>query len=122
MHFIQSNKSTTIAIMTILLLSVFELNPISLYIDNIEQFETPLYELIKLCLIPSLSLLLLFILLIKFLPDSEIQHRIAVSLAIFSLLFWFQSNVLLWDYGILDGRSIDWTKNTWRGWVDGLMG
>ena len=35
-----------------------------------------------------------------------------------SILLWAQGNLMVWEYGLLDGRSIDWTKDTWRGWLD----
>ncbi|MGK0296859.1 MAG: hypothetical protein ACI9XC_000458 [Gammaproteobacteria bacterium] len=117
---VKTEKSTAMAMMAVFLLNIFLFSPFLLYTTNIEQFTTPLTDVLKLCLIPSLGLLLLFILVIKFLPDSK-MHRVAASLAMFSVLIWFQGNVLLWDYGILDGRSINWSNFLWQGWFDGIV-
>jgi len=117
---VKTDKSTAMLMMAVLLLNIFIFSPFSLYVTNIEQFTTPLTDVLKLCFIPTLSLFLLFMLVIKFLPDRKMR-RIAVSLAMLSLLIWFQGNVLLWDYGILDGRNIDWSKYVWQGWVDGII-
>jgi len=115
----RSKNSTAIMMMAILLLNIFLFSPFSLYITNLEQFTTPLVGVMKLCLIPVLILFLLFIPVINFSVSNT--HRISALLAMFSMLVWFQGNVLLWDYGILDGRNINWNDYIFRGWVDGCI-
>ena len=36
-------------------------------------------------------------------------------------LVWLQGNILVWDYGPLDGRSISWTVNRSRGFIDAAI-
>jgi len=117
---VQNKKLTVIAMTAILSLNIFIFSPWSLYLTNIEQFTTSLLEVMKLCLIPALILCLLFVPVFALLPAKN-MHRVAALLAMFSILIWFQGNVLLWDYGILDGRNIVWSKHVWRGWIDGIL-
>ena len=115
----RSKNSTAIMMMAIILLNLFIFSPFSLYTTNLEQFTTSLLEVMKLCLIPVLILFLLSIPIINL--SVRNTHRISALLAMFSLLVWFQGNVLLWDYGILDGHNINWNDYVSRGWIDGCI-
>ncbi|MCP4576789.1 MAG: hypothetical protein GY846_10950 [Deltaproteobacteria bacterium] len=33
-------------------------------------------------------------------------------------MMWIQGTFLMWEYGLLDGQSIDWEMQEWRGWID----
>ncbi len=108
------------AMMAILLLFIFILNPFSIYITNIDQFTSSLFEVMKLCLIPMLISFLLFLPVFSLIPAGSLE-RFTALLATLSILVWFQGSVLLWDYGILDGRNIAWGEYKWQGWVDGFI-
>ena len=112
-----NNRYTLIAMMAILLFSIFIFSPHTVYITNIEQFTVPLATVLKLCLIPVLAGLLIFYPVAKFIPLT-VTGRISVMLATLSIMVWFQGNVLLWKYGILDGSGIVWSDYRWRGWID----
>ncbi len=43
----------------------------------------------------------------------------AVSLVAVSAVFvWVKANILLWDYGVLDGTRFDWSSYGLRNWID----
>lgn len=44
--------------------------------------------------------------------------RCVAILAALGVLFWLQGNILVWDYGVLDGSRIDWLSGVWRGVLD----
>ncbi|NIO41950.1 MAG: hypothetical protein GTO41_18345, partial [Burkholderiales bacterium] len=44
--------------------------------------------------------------------------RYFAVLAGLAVLVWLQGNILVWDYGVLDGRNIDWISGAWRGVLD----
>ena len=46
------------------------------------------------------------------------KSKLILLVAVVSLLIWFQGNVLVWEYGLLDGKNINWDVHGWRGWVD----
>lgn len=119
-QFDKMETHTPIAMIIILLLSIFIFSPFFIYSTNIDQFQTPLSEILKLSLIPVLCLFLLFIPIIRLISANNI-HRISSMIAVLCLLVWFQGNVLLWNYGILDGRNIIWNDYVLRGWIDGFI-
>lgn len=90
---------------------------IALYLGNIEEFTTPVPALLSVYLEFALFLVLLFT-LIGLMLNGFLFQRYLTILAITAILIWMQSNLLVWDYGLLDGRSIDWNQETWRGWLD----
>jgi len=107
----------TFSMAVILITHVFLFIPFTLYLSNADEFVTPVWNILQLCFIPALVVLLLLYILGRFFRG-EMHRRYTVFLAAIGLLIWFQGNVLIWDYGILDGRTIDWSKDVWRGWLD----
>ena len=114
---VQNKKITVMAMSAILSLNIFIFSPWSFYITNIDQFTTSLIEVMNLCLIPALILCLLFIPVFALIPVKN-MYRVVALIAMFSILTWFQGNVLLWGYGPLDGQNIMWSEYVWRGWID----
>jgi len=114
---VQNKKITVMAMSAILSLNIFIFSPWSFYITNIDQFTTSLIEVMNLCLIPALILCLLFVPVFALIPVKN-MYRVAALIAMFSILTWFQGNVLLWGYGPLDGQNIMWSEYVWRGWID----
>jgi hypothetical protein len=45
---------------------------------------------------------------------------VAVLVAV-AVLVWTQSTFLLWPYGVLDGRDIDWQAHRWHGAIDAAV-
>ena len=104
----------------VLAIALFMLMPISLYMGNRGEFITPLASLLRWWAIPAVATLLMLVVIGMFCP-LRWHGRYLVLLACLSLLAWFQGQLLVWDYGPLDGRNIDWPLMTWRGWVDGAI-
>ena len=117
-HFTRSNRFTLLTMMAFLLSNIFIFSPQTVYITNIGQFTVSLFTVLESCLIPVLVLFLLFYPVVKLIPDAG-AIRYAAVLATLSVLAWIQGNVLLWEYGLLDGKSIVWSDYEWRGWIDG---
>ncbi|MEX0951061.1 MAG: hypothetical protein WDZ86_02145, partial [Gammaproteobacteria bacterium] len=113
-------KPALIIFAAILAAQIFVLVPLNLYFNNLDEMSVTLSELLKLSLIPSLLLILTLILCGHFVSD-RVRQPITVILATLIILIWLQSNLLLWDYGLLDGRMIDWTVYSWQGWVDAAI-
>lgn len=101
----------------ILLSHFFLFAPTTLYIGNADEFSLSLGNILSHFMRPAVFCGAALMLVGAVLP-SESRIRYCVLLASLSILFWIQSNLLTWDYGALDGRSIDWTQDRWRGWVD----
>jgi len=111
---------TSLGAALLIVSSLFVFGPATIYQGNTEELTVPLTSILKFLALPALIMLLVlgFIgLLLR-----EKPHQIYISIVFsFGLLAWIQGNFLVWKYGLLDGRGIDWTKNAWRGWADGAL-
>ncbi len=101
----------------LLVANLFLFTGYNVYRTNREEFSIPFHELVRIYVLPALAvfggLLLLGILL------SKKAHRIYLSLLfVLGLLTWVQGSFLMWDYGVLDARGIDWSKFSWQGFLD----
>jgi len=101
----------------ILASNIFLFVPLTLYVGNPDEFAVSLSTTLGLYLRPAIFLIAAFGLIGAFLTES-VFRRYLILLAAISLLLWLQGNILVWDYGLLDGRGIDWKEDQWRGWVD----
>jgi len=80
---------------------------ITLYLGNADRFAMPLFPALVLVLLASLMLLLVAFVVLRRL-DPPRQRSAGVIFAGLSLLVWVQSSFLVWHYGALDGRPINW--------------
>lgn len=111
---------TGLLLATALSLNIFLFAPATIYFGNSAEFVTPIGQLITWWALPAIATLLLVITVGMILPARAYRHYLIV-IASLSLLVWLQGNVLAWNYGLLDGRNIDWDARAWRGWVDGSI-
>lgn len=70
------------------------------------------------------SAVLTLVLFLALLPTLRCPGALRIAVATvtaLAFLAWLQGNVLVWDYGILDGRAIEWKALVNRGIVDALV-
>lgn len=101
-------------------LKIFFLCPLTIYVTNAEEMTVAYYSLALLFLIPFLASVAILVFLGMALPAAPQRVYVAILAAIGGLL-WLQGDVLLWNYGPLDGSFIDWNREAWRGYVDSSM-
>ncbi len=101
-------------------LKIFILCPLTIYVTNAEEMTVGYYSLALLYLIPFLASVAILVFLGMVLPSTPQRVYVAILAAIGGLL-WLQGDVLLWNYGPLDGSFIDWNREAWRGYVDSSM-
>ena len=111
---------TSLAVALLVVANLFVFGPATIYQGNTEELTVPLTSILKTLAGPAL-IVLLFLGLTGFFLRGK-PHTLYVSI-LFALgfLLWIQGNFLVWNYGLLDGRGIDWAKNAWRGWADGAL-
>lgn len=81
--------------------------PLNVQITNQLEFSFNSTDLVT-TLLPAFAICLLGLTALLSLLQGK-TYRITLSIIfILSLLLWLQGNLLLWDYGALDGREIDW--------------
>ena len=110
-------KNAHIIVITLLALQLFLLIPAEIYLTNISEMTVGLIDIAKICLVPALFCLFACLLVYR-VSSTKVRQYWLIFLMGFMLLSWLQSHVILWDYGLLDGRSIDWTQKMWRGSID----
>lgn len=90
---------------------------LTIYSGNSEEFSAAYTDLASIYLPYCALLVMLLGLPGTFLNDGGLT-RYRGFLAALGILVWLQGNVLVWDYGVLDGRSISWLAGAWRGVLD----
>ena len=98
-------------------LKIFFFCPLTIYITNAEEMRVGFQTLAWLYFLPFLACTALVAGPGVVLPRGPRQFYAAVLAAI-GVLLWLQGDVLLWDYGPLDGTFIDWQREAWKGYVD----
>lgn len=106
-----------IGLIVVLLTNLFLFVPFDIYLANNDEFITPFSEVMYLIAIPAITVLAIFAIIAMILKDNMLQ-RFTILITVMSILVWVQSDILIWEYGLLDGESIDWSEKKWRGWVD----
>lgn len=90
------------------------------YLTNRASFKLPFPATLFLLIITSVtSAALLSLLLITL--NRHIYRRAVVLLFMISVLMWIEGNIIVWQYGVLDGTGIEWNKYWARGIADGIM-
>jgi len=102
---------------TIALLTIGCFATLSIYAGNSDEFVSPLGTLLSIYA-PYLFVLCLGAGILGVIMTEEGARRYAAMLSAIAVLVWLQGNILVWDYGSLDGRNIDWMSADWRGVFD----
>lgn len=94
--------------------------PLHIYLTNRLEFAFSTRELVV-----SLSpvFLVLFLALACFLAllRGPMRSIAIATVFVLSILLWVQGNLLVWDYGLFDGRDIDWKALWLFGVIDGSI-
>ena len=115
---IREKIGASICVSAFFSLTLFFFGPTHLYFTNIVEYSSSFSEICPVLV--GLSLLCTLVLTALLAPMKPSLHRKVLSLVfVVSLLLWLQGNVLVWNYGPLDGREIDWSANRVYGLIDG---
>ena len=120
MHIEPKRLFISLSIAVLVVSNLFLFGPFTVYLGNIAEFQVSFTSLLSFFILPA-SIIILVLVGIGLLLPGELYRRYVSITFIIGLLIWFQGNVLVWKYGLLDGQGIDWTKNVWRGWIDGTL-
>ncbi len=102
---------------SILVAYVFLLVPFTIYIGNINEFTVSFGSIARV-FVPAAIFIIGLLCLVGLLLPASAYGRYVTLLATTGILLWIQGNLLVWDYGLLDGRTIDWSRDAWRGLID----
>jgi len=105
------------AFSVVLVANLFLFMPFTLYVGNSSELTVSFGAIFNVYLALVVLLVGVLALVAMLLPRSP--YLVFLSLiATASILLWIQGNLLVWDYGLLDGRSIDWAADASRGWLE----
>jgi hypothetical protein len=99
---------------------VFLVVPASQYLGNLGEFRTAPLPLASTLLLPAALFVVITLAVLRLRPQASFSRYASVVAAV-ALLAWIQAYLLVWDYGVLDGSTIDWGTPWWRGWADGSL-
>ncbi len=92
----------------------------SVYRENLDEFEVGYSSLLPLYGL-STTLLATAILLIGYTVPGRAVKGLVCTIFCLGILLWVQGNFLVGNYGVFDGRGIDWSEFGLRGWMDALI-
>jgi len=108
------------ALFLIALLPAFNLavfGPLTIYLANTDEFSVTTAGLLVINLLMALGVAMVLTLpgLLLNLPARRIYGSV---LFVVGVLLWAQGSFFMHDYGVLDGRGIDWSAASIPGWLD----
>ena len=103
-------------------LTVWFFAPSHIYLMNSLEFVDSSYLEIAFTLLVAagISTVMLWIVLLPIVRRA-IHFRVVAVLFVLGCLMWLQSNIMVWDYGIFDGRNIDWISKMGYGIIDSIV-
>lgn len=100
--------------------NIFLFTPFTIYNGNIDEFSVSFPCILTFLALPALVTLFILSIIALSLPKN--MHRRYISIEfIFGMLIFIQGNIVVWNYGLLDGQSINWSEDVWRALVDGTL-
>lgn len=100
----------------------FLVTPVVLHSTNVLNFSVGLVRALSGSLLLATTLLVTIYLVLR--QTSRwpwFNARIAALMLALGYLFWIQGHLLVWDYGVLDGRAIDWQDQWLRGLLEAAL-
>jgi hypothetical protein len=91
--------------------------PAKVYRWNLDDFVVSLTDILKITLPLGLGAWLLLLGITYAISDSKRKYFVALELAV-SIGLYIQGNFLLWDYGPLNGRAIQWSDHIAKGVIE----
>lgn len=88
-----------------------------IYFNNTNEFSFSIIEIYPYLLIQSALAALIFSLFIGYIGEKYFKLVISVLVALL-FMSWIEGNLLYRDYGLLDGRQINWNSWKWWGYID----
>lgn len=114
---IREGTITTFFSVALFVFGALFFSAMSVHYINIAEFDFTAAKV-------AIHLLVLCIIITVFITKviSYFGHRavekLAVLFLVLGILVWIQANILPWDYGVLDGREIDWAGKKIYGYAD----
>jgi hypothetical protein len=94
-------------------LQLFLFGPHTLYAGNQQEFSAPFWNIV-VHLVPTIAGVTAALVTIGLaLPERLYRHYLAGLVGV-GVVLWIQGNLIVGDYGVLNGEDIDWSGHAWR--------
>jgi hypothetical protein len=100
--------------------NLFLFSPLNIYLGNVDEFEIGYLDIAH-CYWTPFFLVFFALLLAGFLFKGRGWKRYGSFLFGLGVLTWIQGNFLMWNYGVLDARGIDWKALDRFAWLDSFI-
>ena len=87
--------------------------PHTIYAGNVQEFSAPFWSLV-VHLIPMMAAIAGTLALIGIALPARFFQPYVVALVALGVVVWAQGNLMVGDYGVLNGQEIDWSGHAWR--------
>jgi hypothetical protein len=87
--------------------------PHTIYSSNVQEFSAPFWSLVVHLVPMMLAITAVLVLIGVALPARAFQYYV-VGLVAIGITLWAQGNLMVGDYGVLNGQDIDWSGHSWR--------
>lgn len=87
--------------------------PHTLYSNNVQEFSAPFWSLI-VHVVPAIAVVAGVLALAGILLPARLFQPYVVALVALGVTIWAQGNLMVGDYGVLNGQDIDWSGHAWR--------
>lgn len=93
---------------------------LAVFTGNTREFASA-YASLLVRMLPYALAVFAVLTLAGLLVNGDARKRYLAILNALAVLFWLQGNILVWQYGALDGSTIHWLDNAWRGVLDSAL-
>ena len=116
----KESVQTNLCVALLISLTLFVFGSANLYFTNVTEFAFLFSKIWYYFLALALLLLVGIFIVLQKINDTYTKKIAALFFAI-GLLLWIQGNIIVWNYGLLDGQAIPWEDYFWNGIVDVIV-
>jgi len=116
----QENFSIIAAVSFFLISTLFFFGPLYLYLTNVGEFDHGLSVVFPFQALLTAILFAAALAVFSVMPRRFLRPLLVLASAC-GFLFWLQGQVIVWQYGPLDGRDIVWSRHVLKGIADGAV-
>jgi hypothetical protein len=87
--------------------------PHTIYSSNVQEFSAPFWSLI-VHVLPVLFAIAAALVIIGVALPAKVFPYYVVGLTALGVTLWAQGNLMVADYGVLNGQDIEWSGHSWR--------
>ncbi len=101
-------------------LQLFLFGPHILYTGNQQEFSAPFWNII-VHLVPAIAAIAAVLVLVGVALPERFSRPYVTGLVGIGIVLWIQGNLIVGDYGVLNGTDIDWSGHAWRNRYEPLL-